>query len=869
MALATGTRLGPYEIITALGAGGMGEVYKARDTRLDRHVALKVLPAHLAGNADLRARFEREARAISALNHPNICTLHDVGSDGSISYLVMELIDGETLANILRRGPLPIERALKISGEIAAALDRAHRQGIVHRDLKPANVMLTKSGVKLLDFGVARLMTPAVASHDAPTAVGDPITAEGTIVGTLQYMSPEQLEGKTTDARGDIFAFGCIVYEMVTGRRAFDGNSHASIITSVMSNEPPAMRELVAIAPGSLERLVRKCLTKSADDRWQNAGDLVTELNWIGETNSLADPGARSRSVVLPWLVAALAIGGAIIAARLAHPLRTPSTVVRSTLPSNGLGGVSLKLALALSPDSQHLVYVGAKDGKRVLWHRNLATGVEETIPGTDNAVAPFWSPDSEQVGFHLRGPGKLMRISLHGGDATPICDVTPGAGVAATWGRDGTIVFGEVGARAGLYRVPVTGGEEHRLTIPPSPKPFVLFPTFVGDSNRIVYETIDKGSDLHLHLFSTATNSDRDLGPIDSRAIIVGDALLYLKEGALFGVRVSRDLERIGEPALIATGIDVQNTVGAATLTASGDAIVFAGSGTDSRLTWFDRNGEMGKTIGPSGVTPGFRISPDQRTIVAEVEDPRFGTSDIWTIDVARGTVAGIATTKYNETLPVWSPDSQRIAFSFDYGGPPRVFSMPATGGEPVLLHPSESRQEFPTDWSPDGKSVWITSYDLKTKRDICLLPAGGGEPVTWLKTTSDESSPRISPNGRFVAYVSDAPGTFEVFVARFDKPSERVQIATGAANAFWSADGKELFYIGSDQALYSVAIRETPSLDAGPPRQLFKNREPQVRWMNAAVTADGRFLIGRLFSSTYSRPLNLIVNWQQLLPR
>jgi len=417
----------------------MGEVYRARDTRLDRDIAIKVLPESIAAREDVRARFEREARAISALSHPNICTLYDVGREGDVEYLVMELLDGETLAAVLARGRLPLDRALRYAIEIATALDCAHRQGIVHRDLKPGNVMITRSGVKLLDFGLARSAAP-LGRHDATTLI-NPITEEGMVLGTLEYMSPEQLEGKPTDARTDLFSFGCILYEMITARRAFGGGSSASLITAIMSSQPPAIATLAPVTPPALARLVTKCLEKSPEDRWQNAGDLVIELKWIVESPEQAAPARKQRRgviVFLGFVTAVFAFWGAFVAWRLGVRNVTHPPLMRFSLPTGAETLVSdlVGASISISPDGRSVVYVARNKGKQLLWRRSLAEATPAPIEKTDDAAQPFWSPDSQQIAFAAHG--KLVRIPANGGDISKICDLSPGAQISATWSRGG-----------------------------------------------------------------------------------------------------------------------------------------------------------------------------------------------------------------------------------------------------------------------------------------------------------------------------------------------------------------------------------------------------------------------------------------------
>jgi serine/threonine protein kinase len=846
----------------------MGEVYRARDTRLDRSVALKVLPPGVAGRADLRTRFEREARAISALNHPNICTLFDVGGEGETSYLVMELIEGETLASVLQRGPLPLDRVLRYAIEMATGLAAAHRQRIVHRDLKPGNIMITRSGIKLLDFGLARLQdAPLIASHDAPTALS-PLTAEGTIVGTLQYMAPEQLEGGNVDERTDVFALGCILYEMATGRRAFDGSSSASIITSIMSAHPAPMTSLAPFAPASLERLVAKCLEKSPDDRWQSASDLATELRWVAEGG---DPTAvkAARPSVVPWVIALLAGAAAVtLAFFLVRRPRDETVPIRSVLPlvADRLSEGLLRQPIAISPDGRSLLYAAAQSGKTMVWLRSLVDGSATPIPGSEGGSDPFWSPDSRQIGF-VQG-SKLVRTSPQGGQILTICDVTPGANVMSTWGSGETIVFTELTTHRGLLRVPASGGMPQPFGPSQPKRNATLWPHFV-DRNHVVYCVVGAGADLHLHMATLDSGSDRDLGPIDSRVEIVGDEMLFDREGSLFAQRMDGNLGRVGEPVLIASDVETHVTLGSAVFTACPSAIVYAGSANDSRLTWFDRHGTVLGSFGPNGVRPSVRISHNGRKVVIVVTDEHLGTGDLWSCDIARNTAIRLTSTRSNEGTPVWSPDDQTIAYYYELDGPPHLFTMPAGGGDPTMITPVGGSQQYVSDWTPDGRYLLYTETGDTTKRDIWLVPPKpGAQSVPWLKTPFFEGAPRVSPDGKWVAFSSDASGQLEIYVAPFDRPNNALQVSSGGGrSAVWAHDGSGIFYATADRTIYSVKLRTGATLDAGHPELLFHSSEGDWSQFDVAP-GDDKFLVARTLSGPETRPLNLVANWRALLP-
>jgi len=847
----------------------MGEVYRARDTRLDRSVAVKVLPLHLLADSDARARFEREARAISALNHPNICTLHDVGNEDGMTYLVMELLEGESLAALLARGRLPLDRALRYGIEIARALDRAHGQGIIHRDLKPANIMITRTGVKLVDFGLARQSLSASRASDAPTAVS-PITAEGTILGTLQYMSPEQLEGKITDERTDIFSLGCILYEMVTGRRAFDGTSQVSVITAIMGEEPPPIASLVPLSPSSFERLVRKCLVKNADDRWRSAGDVATELEWIRDGVDSPVPKATSRGSRLPWFVtgASLLLAAAVVVATLMRKAPAPDAPLRATIPiaADALDPTILRDDVVVSPDGRSLIYIAIKDGKRSLWLRKLDSMESVALPHTENVSMAMWSPDATQIAFatgSMASGSRLQRMPIEGGEPIVICELNAGAYYSGTWGEDGTILISQLSNVSANYltRVSSGGGPVAEIKIGPDK---VIYPHFV-DHDHFLYCTFVKGADLQLHLRSLASGEDRDLGPIDSRAEVVGDTLLFVRSGSLCGQRIGKDLKRLGEPVVLAPDVEFFGTLGGAEFSASERTIAFYPSFPQGTLTRFDREGRLLGTVGPPALTGSFRVSHDGRRVVVSMRDSEHGTGDLGVVDIARNSVARITKTRPSEGSPVWSPDDRTLAFSYEGDGPPHVYMMPAAGGDPVMVTKPRG-VEYVYDWLPNGKIVF-SELSSTTRRDIWLVDSkAGSEPEPWLKTPFNEAIPRASPDGKWIAFISNSSGQAQVHVAPYDRPADAVQVSSegNPAAIVWSRDGRELFWATADSRLYGATIRREPAFDAGKPVLLF--HDAAARWDCIDIMpGTNDFLIGRI--SEQRREIHVIQNWRSLL--
>ncbi|MDQ5856880.1 MAG: protein kinase, partial [Acidobacteriota bacterium] len=634
MSLSTGTRLGPYEIVAPIGAGGMGEVYRARDTRLERTVAVKVLPAHLSSSPESRQRFEREARTISQLSHPHICALYDVGREGDIEYLVMEYLEGETLADRLARGPLPIEQVLRWGCEIADALDKAHRSGIVHRDLKPGNVMLTKSGVKLLDFGLARVLAPASAATQltALPTQALALTQEGTLLGTLQYMAPEQLEAKEADARTDIFALGALLYEMATGTKAFAGASQASLIGSILRDEPRPISDVVPLTPAALDRIVRTCLAKDPEDRWQTARDVSRQLKEIVEGKSqiglpaAVATGRRTRGQ-LAWIVAALL--AVALAASLLRGLRQPEPrkPIRFSIPppeQREFARIPEGNSLALSPNGETLAMIVRTAGRNSLWVRRLDALAPDEIEATEGAISPFWSPDSRFIGFFAGG--KLRKISAGGGPPQALCDSASGNG--ATWGRDGTILFVEwSGGREGIYRVSSEGGVPARLTLDEQSKEKGLdgWPFFLPDGRHFLYVSGAFGGKKggSIRVGSLDSRQTRPVISVNSRvAYCLPGYLLFVREGTLLAQPFDATaLRTTGDQFPISDDVWFFRATGSAAFSVSENGnLVYLARSPSSRLTWRDRSGREIGVVGAPALFGRPRLSPDGSRFAVQV---------------------------------------------------------------------------------------------------------------------------------------------------------------------------------------------------------------------------------------------------------
>ena len=784
MSLTVGARLGPYEILAPLGAGGMGEVYKARDTRLDRTVAIKVLPAHVASDPDLRQRFEREARAVAALNHPHICTLHDIGrqdpSAGSgqaaIDFLVMEYLEGETLAERLASGSglsalgkaLPVDQALTIAIQIASALDTAHRHGITHRDLKLGNIMLTKGAAarqgspqaKLLDFGLAKTsgvaqdFGPAVAGRSkdlhyadtmAPT-MSSPLTAQGTILGTFQYMAPEQLEGQEADPRTDIFAFGAVVYEMLTGKRAFEGKNQVSLMAAILEHEPLPISKVQPLTPPALDRVVKKCLAKDPDDRWQSARDLHDELTWIAETGSQVGIAAPTERVVPPrplWRRVAIPTGAALAAAVVAGtavwltthvpvppPPALPAIRLSVAPPQNlTFGTVAGGTIPAVSPDGRRVAFVAARGGVNLLWVRSLDALEAQPLPGTDGAAFPFWSPDSRALGFFANVGTVLKTIDASGGPVRTLCDV-PNTARGGTWSPDGVIVFGS-SQSGGLFTVSANGGSPTPLTTPDAAQGDTAyrFPSFLPDGRHFLYWATPSNTVLLGSLDSKETTR---LLPADSQAVYVAPgSLLFVRQGTL--VAQPFDARRgtlTGEAVPIAEQV-LPDVSGGAAFAASSSGVLAYRTGTLSaptQLTWVDRAGRPLGTVGPPGRYRNPELSPDGTRVAVEATDPQRRTQDIWIVELARGLTSRFTFDPGNDTHPVWSPDSTQIMFGSDRGGGVlHLYQKRADGvgaEEPVLKSNAEM---IPNNWAPDGRSVVYRNTAASGPVNLGVLPLAG----------------------------------------------------------------------------------------------------------------------------------------------
>ncbi len=887
MSLKAGTKLGHFEIQSALGAGGMGEVYRAIDTRLNRTVAVKVLPSHLSANTDLKQRFEREARAVSSLNHPHICTLHDIGHQNGIDYLVMEFLEGETLAEKLTKGALPIEQTVRYGIQIADALHNAHKQGIVHRDLKPGNIMLTKSGAKLLDFGLAKFEAAAQLKSDSLSELATEereLTAEGTIMGTFQYMSPEQLEEGRADTRTDIFALGAVLYEMATGKKAFIGKSRASLITAIMSAEPHPISSIQPLTPRALERLIKICLAKDPDLRWQTAHDVMLELQGILE--SISQPEASATAMVshrsfqkLPWVLTAL---GALAAAAFAVayfskslPQHQKSAIQLSIHPPDPSAFFTGTGPVAISPDGKYVAFNNNADGRRTLWLRPLKEPEARQLPGTEHSTNPFWSPDSRYIAFFARG--KLMKISISGGRPQVLCDASRNRG--GFWGNSNIIIFADQ-PNGPLYQVPADGGKPKQVTeLDQSAGELThRFPVFLPDGRHFLY--LIRFTKKNQGIYSGSLDSSEKRFVLDSGSRVSyapPGYLLYLKDFAMLAQSFDPQSLRIQGEAFPIAKRGRMSATGQSAISVSDNGVIayWPGQLSDVEFLWYGRNGVQQGQVGEleNSVDSRFhRLSPDGTQVAWLRGDPDALTPDVWVTDISRNVSTRLTYRPEFDETPVWSPDGKSVVYCrATLTNTPNILLMSSTGAgeEQVLLKESL----YLSDWSSDGK--FIAGYRYGKRNDIWVMNFLEKKISPYLQTEFDEFQASFSPDGGWIAYTSDESGDYEVYVQSFPVSGKKWRIsADGGAQPRWRRDGKELFYLSLDRKVVAVEVNgNAGNFVAGVPRVLFKAPITASTFYpygsDYDVTADGqRFLVSSSTATAQSSPpINVILNWTDLI--
>jgi Tol biopolymer transport system component len=889
VSLNSGTRLGRYEIRSKIGAGGMGEVYLARDLEIGRDVAVKVLPSTFSSDQDRLKRFQQEACAAGALNHPNILSIYDVGKNDGSPYVVSELLEGETLRKRIIGTPLGQRRAVDYALQIANGLAAAHEKGIIHRDLKPDNIFITNDGrVKILDFGLAKLtqLDGNQSQTDVPTRRVD--TDPGVVMGTVGYMAPEQLKGGAVDQRSDIFSFGAILYEMLSGRRAFHGESAAETMSAILKEDPPELSDTNRSVSPALERLVNHCLEKNPEARFHSARDVAFALEAVSGS-AVASETMTARSLVTttsrmrPWLPWALAAIGLLIAAvtlawtyfRRERTDARPIEALRFIIPipekAQTFGPPMI------SPDGRYVVFrINTDDGKELLWMHALGSFEARPLVGTDGGFQPFWSPDSRAVAFFTNG--KLKWIDISGGSGQTVCDAP--SNYSGAWSRDGTIIFSR-GAASGLYRVPATGGTPIQLTTVDASRNEIehIWPYFLPDGRHFLF----------LARNAQPENSAIYVGSLDSRettrllqahssmAYASPGYLLFVRENTLMAQGFDADTLQLKGDAFPVAEHTVRNTIsGRAMFSVSENGVLVSragGSITSNQLVWFDRSGKQLNVLTPPGNYTAPALSPDEKKVAVSRLDFQSGTaSDIWLIDLERGSQIRLTTDPAGDSLPSWSANGDRVAFVSTRNGVTSIYQKASNGASPEEPLVSSVELKYNPQWSPDGQFLIYSQLNPKTRLDLYLRSLSGEKQSTsFVQSEFIEMHPRFSPNGRWLAYISNETGRFEVYVESFPAIGAKVAISIGGGSQpQWRADGRELFYYTPDRKLAAVEVNgDGPTFKVGEPRPLFEIRVPSIDQTFPGngyytVTRDGqRFLVGSFPEAPERQQINVIVNW------
>jgi len=870
MTITAGTKLGPYEILGPLGAGGMGEVYRARDTRLGRDVAIKVLPASFTADAAAKARFEREAKTISGLNHPNICVLHDVGHQDGADFLVMECVEGETLAKRLEKGPLALEQVLKVGAQIAEALDRAHRSGIVHRDLKPGNVMLSAAGAKLLDFGLAK-ETAGVASLVTVTAANpaSPVTQQGMIVGTFQYMSPEQIEGKELDGRSDIFSLGAVLYEMVTGKRAFEGKTQLSVASAILEREVEPIRAVKSVTPPALEHAIQLCLAKDREERWQAARDLAMELNWIGksgsQTEALAVHKKTKAGLWLVWALAGATALGLLLGAVFWRESKTPQKMMVFSAP--------LPFAardMAVAPNGHTVAVVGYDESlrKTVIWLYEAGAEEARILKGTEGGDFPFWSPDGKAIGFFA--DGKLKRMDLPSGPIQILCESPSGRG--GSWNQDGVIIFTPTGRlNSEIDRVSASGGTPTKLEVKGGGNS-QRWPVFLPDGKHFLFlsaQVAKWGKDDGLYVGSLDSNATHLVVKTEANGVFVPPGyLLYLRDRAVMAQKFDLKTQQVtGEPVAVVTDPQYLPRILKTAISASDTGMLLVQKGGNvslSRLRWFDRSGKELGIVGEAQVYANPQVSANGKDVAVDQTDAASQNTDVWTYDLERGGAKRLTFDPALDAMPVWSPDGAQVVFTSTRGTAFNLYIKEANGAQEERVLCESAADKYPNAWSRDGKNLlYLEGPELK------YLTMPEAKSTSFLKTAGTIKSAQFSPDGKWVAYASNESGRWEVFVTSFPEGRGKWQVSSsGGEQPRWRGDGKEMFYLSPEAKIMAVPVKAGTEFDPGVPVALFQATPKETvatseQFIYDVDPSGQRIMVNTQEKNFYTEPMTVVLHW------